>query len=140
MKLMHEIFDEFQKRESVEDKKSVLWYNQSPTLKMLLQGTFHPGVVFFQEDIPPYNIPLDPPGLSLNNLHSQIDKAYLFEVNNPRVPPTLTVKRKKELLIQILESMDAKEAELFIGMLKKDLGVPGLNYALVKEVFPDILP
>ena len=60
--------------------------------------------------------------------------------DNPRVPAGLTEKRKNEILIQILESLEEKEADVFIGVLKKDLKVPYLTEALVREAFPELLP
>ena len=43
-------------------------------------------------------------------------------------------------LIQILETLEAKESEIFVNMLLKKQEVKGLTPAIVKEAFPDILP
>ena len=50
-----------------------------------------------------------------------------------------TEKRKTEILIQILESLEEDEADVFAAMLTKKLKVPHLTPALVNEAFPDLL-
>jgi hypothetical protein len=40
----------------------------------------------------------------------------------------------------MLESMERREAEVIMGIFKKDLGVRGLDYKFVKEAFPNLLP
>jgi hypothetical protein len=44
------------------------------------------------------------------------------------------------LLIQILEALEASEADVFMNMILKDLKVKGLTYKIVQEAFPDLLP
>ena len=46
----------------------------------------------------------------------------------------------QQLLLQLIESLEPREAEVVIGILSKDLGVKGLNYKFVKEAFPQLLP
>ena len=53
---------------------------------------------------------------------------------------TLSATRSKELLVQMLESIEPREAEIILGIFQKDLGVKGLDYKFVKEAFPDMLP
>jgi len=42
--------------------------------------------------------------------------------------------------LQILESLEPREAEVIIGIFQKDLGVKGLDYKFIKEAFPELLP
>jgi hypothetical protein len=51
----------------------------------------------------------------------------------------LTDQRREELLLQILESLEFREAEVVIGIFAKDLGVKGLDRKFVEEVFPNML-
>ena len=60
--------------------------------------------------------------------------------NNPRTPAGLTENRKIELLIQLLEGLEPNEADVYVGILKKDLKVPQLTSALVNEAFNGLLP
>jgi DNA-directed RNA polymerase sigma subunit (sigma70/sigma32) len=52
----------------------------------------------------------------------------------------LTDKRRTELLFQILNSIEPREAEIIMGIFVKDQGVKGLTYKFVKEAFPNMLP
>jgi len=50
----------------------------------------------------------------------------------------LKLERSKQILIQILESLSAAEASLYMQMLKKKSKVKGLTSKLVLEVFPNM--
>jgi hypothetical protein len=64
---------------------------------------------------------------------------YVFSVGN-ETAEKLTPKRREELLSQILDSIEPREAEIILGIFQKDLGVKGLDYKFVKEAFPSLLP
>jgi hypothetical protein len=81
-----------------------------------------------------------PPGMSYNHMTEALSKIYLFMKDNPRTPPALTEKRKVELLTQILEGLEEQEADVYLGILQKDLKVPYLTTALINEAFPELLP
>lgn len=138
-KLLHEVFSEFEQRKTKHDRLAVLRFNQSWALKNVLKGVFDPNVEFSVE-VPEYKKQHTPIGLGHSSIHQELGKAYLFEKNNPRVPSNLTPQRKTELLIQSLEALEDKEAEIFANMIRKNLKVKGLTYDLVKEAFPDLLP
>ena len=90
--------------------------------------------------VPDYKKDDVPPGMSYDHMTSALQRAYLFQEGNPRTPEALTDKRKEELLIQILESLEPPEAEVFVNMMQKDLKVPYLTQALVNEAFQGLLP
>lgn len=135
---MYEVFDEFEKATNRQEKISVLRNNYNYVLRCVLRATFHPNIKFVFSDIPKYKPDDAPIGLSYQNLHNVIEKIYLFELNNPRVSTNLTLDRKKILLMQILESLEAKEAKIFSEMLMKKLYVKGLTYKLVREALPEL--
>lgn len=139
-KAIYEIFEEIENAGSKEDRLRILRNNTSWALRSTLKGAFDPNVRFVFDKMPDYTPSLDPPGLSQTSLHQELTRCYLFEVGNPKVVPTLTEKRKREILLQMLEALEAKEAKVLEGILTKKLKVKGLNYALVKEAFPDLLP
>lgn len=140
MKAIYEILEEVEQRKTKEDKLAVLRYNTNWALRSVLKGVFDPNVQFTVKEIPAYKPSDDPPGLSQTSLHQELGRMYIFEVNNPKTSPTLTEQRKKEILIQMLESLEAKEAKVLEGVLTKKLKVKGLTYDLVKEAFPDLVP
>ena len=45
-------------------------------------------------------------------------------------------ERKEQILLQILESLEPREAEIILGVFQKDLGVKGLTPDLIREAFP----
>jgi DNA-binding MarR family transcriptional regulator len=64
---------------------------------------------------------------------------YLFQKGNAAAEQ-LTPQKRNELLLQLLERLEPREAEVVMGILNKDLGVRGLDYKFIKEAFPTLLP
>lgn len=140
MKNIYEVFDEFVKASSVDDKINILRNNNSYALRNVLKGTFDPNIKFVFNEIPTYKKSDAPPGLGYTSIHQELGRAYLFELNNPNVSPNLTLDRRRQILIQILESLEAREAEVFANMLLKRQNVEGLTYMMVRSAFPDLIP
>lgn len=140
MKNVYEIFDEFEEAETKKDKMDVIQKNLSQTLVQVLELTYHPEINWSVNEMPDnYKIPDTKPGISNCQLSTEIRKLYLFRKGNPTAD-ALTPRKRKELLIQLLESLEPREAEVIIGIFKKDQGVKGLDYKFVKEAFPSLLP
>jgi len=139
-KNIYEVFDEFKKAKNKADRIMVLQKNDTPALRDVLIGTFHPNIRYTVDKVPDFKRVDMPAGMSYDHMSGALSRIYLFMKDNPRVPEGLTEKRKNEILIQILESLEEKEADVFIGILKKDLKVPYLTPALVNEAFTGLLP
>lgn len=140
LKNIYEVFAEFEKAKTKDERVYVLRRNQSYALREVLRGTYNPNITFFIAEAPKYKASDAPIGLGYSSIHQELDRAYLFERNNPKVAPTLTEGRKKQLLVQILEALEAKEAQIYVNMLLKKQDVQGLTPDIVREAFPDILP
>jgi hypothetical protein len=125
---------------SRDTRISVLQSNDSWALRNVLMGAFHPDVKFYIKKAPDYKKEAVPAGMSYNHMTDALSKIYLFMENNPRTPPALTDKRKNELLIQMLESLEPQEAEVYVAMMLKDLKIPYLTPKLVNEAFKGLLP
>ena len=139
MKNVYEIFEEFEKATKRQDRVNILKFNDNFALRSILQGTFDNRIQFVFDEIPAYKASDSPPGLGYTNINTEMHRAYLFEANNPKVAPGLTLQRRKEILIQILEAMEAKEAEIFVNMLRKKQNVKGLTRDIVMEALPGII-
>jgi hypothetical protein len=141
MKPLYEIFDEFELCKSKKERMNVIGSNLSHTLVNVLKLTFHPTFQWKIKELPEnYKVPTDMlPGITYDSLNGQLRKLYLFREGDPTAE-NLTKVRQQELLVQMLESIEPREAEIILGIFQKDLGVKGLDYKFVKEAFPDLLP
>ena len=141
MKNMYEVFDEFESVSSKKQRMAIIEKNLSKTLVQVLELTFHPNYEWLITEIPEgYEMPTDAlPGLSGTQLSTELRKLYLFQRGHPNAEKLSETKRK-ELLLQLLERLEPREAEVIMGILRKDLGVRGLDYKFVKEAFPNMLP
>ena len=139
-KNLYEIFDAFEKAETDYDRVCVLRFNESWAMKNVLRGAFDPNVRFVIDRVPYYKPSDAPIGMGYTSITQELGRAYIFEDGNPKVEPTLTYERKEKILIQILEALEKREAEVFMNMLLKNLKVKNLDYRIVSEAFPDLLP
>jgi len=106
----------------------------------VLQFTFLPEFKWKIIEMPEnYKIPDTKPGISVAQLSTEIRRIYLFQEGHPEAEK-LSPRKQNELLILFLESLEPREAEVVMGIFKKDQGVKGLTYNFVKEAFPNLLP
>ena len=138
-KNVYEVFDEFAKVNSKQDKINVLANNWTPTLKLVLQLAYRPEMEWKFKDYPErYKKPDTKPGISYASLDTELKRLYMFRVGN-ETAEKLTTKRAEEILMVLLESLEPREADIVIGIFKKDLGVKGLTYKFIRDNIPDIL-
>jgi hypothetical protein len=141
MKPLYEVFDEFEQAKNKKDRMNIIGSNLSKLLVDVLELTYHPQIQWTVKELPEnYKVPTDMlPGITYDTLHSTIRKMYMFRQGDPTAA-ALTEKRKTELLIRMLESIEPREAEIILGIFQKDQHVKGLDYKFVKEAFPNLLP
>ena len=132
-----EMIGEFEKAKTRQAKKAVLEKHKDTTvLQHLLRGTFDPKVQWTIDEEPDYIKDVETPeGEEPNTLYMEMPNCSIFVKDHP-ASAKLKPQRMKELLIQILESLGASEAALYMQMLKKKSKVKGLTSKLVLEVFP----
>jgi len=141
MKPLYEVFDEFEKATNKTERMNVIGSNLSQTLVDVLKLTFHPDFQWKVKELPDnYRIPNDVlPGITFDSLHHQLRKLYIFREGDPTAEK-LTEKKRTDLLFQMLNSLEPREAEIIMGIFQKDQHVRGLDYKFVKEAFPQMLP
>lgn len=141
MRNVYEIFDEFELAKNKKERMAVIEKNLSKTLVDVLALTYHPNSQWLIKEMPEnYKIPTDMlPGLSGTQLSTELRKLYLFQKGHPSAEQ-LTEQKRTQLLLQLLEALEPREAEVVLGIFQKDQGVRGLDYKFVKEAFPDLLP
>ena len=141
MKPLYEVFDEFELAKNKKERMDVIGKNLSHPLVNVLKLAYHPAFQWKVKELPEnYKIPNDIlPGITYDSLNAQLRKLYMFREGHPTAEQ-LSERKRIELLIQILESIEPREAEVVYGIFVKDQGVKGLDYAFVKEAFPKLLP
>ena len=134
-----EILGDVGKTKSRQGKKDILTkFKDVKVLRHLLRGTFDPRVEWLIDEEPDFKKDdITPEGEQPNSLYIEIPKCSLFVKGHPS-SAKVQVKRLKEILIQILESLHPTEAALYMQMLKKKSKVKGLTSKLVLEVFPNM--
>lgn len=140
IKNVYEVLDDFKNATTKQDRLDVLRRNDSYALKNVLLGAFNPEIRFTIKKVPEYKKIDIPPGLSYSHMTDALSKVYLWVEGNSKRPEGLTEKRATELLLQLLESLEPKEAEVFAAMIRKDLKIPHLTQKLINEAFPGLLP
>jgi len=140
MKNMYEVFDEFELAKNKKERMSVIERNLSKTLVQVLELAFHPQYQWLNHEIPQgYQIKSIPAGMGYAQLSTEIRKLYMFRRGDPTAEK-LTPKKREQLLVEYLQNLEPREAEVVVGIFNKDLGVRGLDYKFVKEAFPAMLP
>ena len=136
---MYEVFDEFEEANTRAKKIKVLGKYDSPFLRQVLKLAFDKQYEFYITEIPEsYKIPDTLPGIRYAGLNNELRKLYLFRKGDP-VADKLTSNKREVLFLQIAESIEAREMEVLMGIMRKDLGVSGLTEKLVRELFPGLL-
>ena len=136
-KLYSEIFEDFEKATTKEERIGVLRKNFHPRFAEFLQMAFHPNIIF-DVRIPNYRPAQEPAGLNFAYIDTEISKLYRFIKDHPKRPAGMTTQKQTSILLVILESLHKDEAELLIKLIQKNLGVKHLTAKLVKEAYPNL--
>lgn len=140
MKNIYEVFDEVENAKTKKEKIEILQKNKSYALECVLRGMFHPNIKYKFNYVPNYRPSDAPGGMGYSSIALELDRVYLFEEGHPKAPPALTQERREQIFVQILEALEAREAEVFAGMITKKSPSKSIKYNLVSEAFPDLLP
>ena len=139
-KNIYEVLDEFAAAGSKKEKLDVLAKNWTPTLMQVLQLAYHPDIKWKVKDRPAkYKTPDTLPGVSYSNMNAELRRLYLFREGDPAAE-RLTEEKRQELLLIMLESLEPREADVILGIFKKDLGVKGLTYKFVRDNTQGVVP
>lgn len=134
-KLYSEIFEEFGKSETKQQRLDVLRKYDSLAFRQFLVYALDPNIKF---DVPlpeTYRPAIEPAGLNYSYLNLEVPKLYRFVEGHPKRASGLTPKKQTDLLRVILESLHKDEARLLVGAIQKDLKVKFLTVNLVKEAY-----
>jgi hypothetical protein len=139
-KNIYEIFDEFAAANTKQERLQVLRNNWTPTVMKVLQLAYHPDIKWKVKDKPKkYKTPDTLPGVSYSNINAELRRIYLFLEGNPSAE-NLSEQKREELLLIMLESLEPREADVIMGIFKKDLGVKGLTYKFIRDNTEGVVP
>ena len=134
-KQIYEIIEELR---NTKHLRQALIQNDCTILREVLIGAYNPNIKFIVETWPSmYKDPLSPPEMGYATLEAEMRKMYLFIEGHPKANG-LSRERRLQLLLQFLEGLERKEAEIIIDMFNKDLKIPGLTREFLKSVFLDL--
>lgn len=140
-KNVYEVLDEFEKAPDERSKALVLikGAQDCPALLDVFRLVYNPQFEFLIKAIPEgYVLPVTPEGMSYSTLGQEIRKFYMFQKGNP-VAEKLIQRRREELFINLIESLDPKEVDIVIRIFNKNLKVKGLDKKFVNRVFSNLI-
>lgn len=140
IKNMYEIFEEFAKAETRDDKIAVLRQNNqqkilASVLKMIFDETIQ-----FEDDfkIPFHKLSDYPVGMAPLMIHDIARKFPLFIKDHP-MGKNIPLERRITTFVAWLEMLEEKEAKILAQIFKKHSPDPNLNADLVNDAFPGLL-
>lgn len=108
--------------------------NMIPTLKTILQYTYHKNVQFaLPEGLPPYKPMETPENMGHNRLPKEIRKFQYFFSN-----VNMSQIKREKIFIEMLESVDPEEAKLILMIKDKKITYKGITRKLVEEALPEL--
>ena len=133
--LLSEILTKVNNAKDKTKKIQVLRDNDSVPLRQVLKGAFDPSIEWdLPEGTPPYKENDAPAGTEHTTLHQEARRLWHFVKG---ADEKLSKTRKEVMFIQMLEGLQADEAELLVNVKEKSLNkvYKGLTDAVVKEAF-----
>lgn len=133
---LYSILEQCSQLKNKPERVMALQQNQSETMKAVLQYMFHPAVKFLlpEGEPPPYT---PSPYETSAGLFSQIRKLNYFVENGA---PNLKQIQRERLFIELLETVDPKDAILLIHLKDKKSPFKGLTEDVVIAAFPELFP
>jgi len=138
-KLYSEIFEEFEKATTKQERLSILRREGDERFRFFLQLVFNPAIEFDIALPDRYRPAKEPAGLNYAYLDTQMPKMYRFIKNHPMRPEGFTAEKTTQQILVMLESLHRDEAALILKVLKKEFKIKNLTANLIKEAFPDLV-
>ena len=142
--LVPEILQQVSEAASVKDRVAVLQkHADNALLKEVLRLNFDPAVKFdLPQGDPPFKRSPHPVNMAETNLYAESKRMYLVIKDHPRRPANLKRQQIENIFIQMLEGINAIEADMLCSLKDKALAkrYKGLTEAVVRQALPDLLP
>jgi hypothetical protein len=133
---LSEIFRQASELRIKRDRIDFLRANVNPLMQLIVQGAYHPNIVWLlPKGVPPHRA-ASPVGTD-GELHRWVRKFYLFYEGGA---PNLAQAVREKQFIRMLETLHPEDVKLVCDMKDKKISYPFLTYGLFREAFPDWLP
>jgi len=137
-KTFYEIFKEVHNAKKKKEKIAILHHYSSASMKTILGYTYNPNIKWLlPEGDPPYK-PLPKGADQESALASELRRIYLFVEGDSDAQKNLKPHRREQIFIDMLESIDPRDAKVLLGMKDGKLPFNGLTRKLVAEAFPNL--
>ena len=133
--MISEILTKVNNAKDKAKKIQVLKQYDSPSLRMVLKGSFDPNIKWaLPNGTPPYMANEAPVGTEHTLLRNEAQRLWHFVEG---ADSTITKTQKETMYIQILEGLSKEEAQVLLDMKDKKLNkvYKGLSESVVKEAF-----
>ena len=138
-KLYSEIFEEFEKATTKQERINILRREGDERFRFFLQLAFNPAIEFDIVLPHMYRPTKEPAGLNYAYLDTEMPKMYRFIKGHPMRPQNFTAEKTTQLILVMLESLHRDESALILKIFKKEFKVKNLTANLVREAFPDLI-
>ncbi len=138
-KLYSEIFEEFEKATTKQERINILRREGDERFRFFLQLAFNPAIEFDIVLPHMYRPAKEPAGLNYAYLDTEMPKMYRFIKGHPMRPQNFTAEKTTQLILVMLESLHRDESALILKIFKKEFKVKNLTANLVREAFPDLI-
>lgn len=132
---IYEVLEKVGTAKKKADKITLLKKHESFGLKTILQGCYHPDIKLkLPEGKPPYTA-CDPHNAPSSLLKKARDMQYFVG----KKADDLGALKRETMFISLLEGIHPQDAEVVLQMKEKK-PFKGISSALVKEVYPNLMP
>lgn len=131
-----EVCDKLKSAKTKNDRIDLLRENDCAALRGLLRMNYDASLVLsLPEGAPPYKVLNVPAGFGNTTLKASAKGWYVFIKD---ASPNLKQSKREALFIDLLESLDSKEAAILVDAKDRKLDL-GLTKKVIDEVFPGLI-
>jgi len=136
------MFNEIESKSDRNEKIQLLRKYNCQALREVLRYALIPSLKFYTQTVPKYKMDNAPEGMSFNSLYNESRRFYILtspETEKALSGKNTSLKRKQEILVQILENIHPGESALLESMIRGDFSKKyGMSKKLVEEALPQI--
>lgn len=130
-----EMLSEVNSKKTKQERIDTLRYYGGFPMRHILRGAFDPAITWIVDKNPQYRPNIYHPAQDV--LLRECKTLYRF-VSGDQGNPNIPQKRREELWIQFLESIDPNDAKLMLDVVQKKISFKNITSELVLEAMPGL--